>query len=311
MHAGLQSVYENLTSTVLGSEKAAELLITGLLADGHVLIQGGPGMGKTCLAKALAASISCPFNRIQFTPDLLPSDILGYSIYDQSSARFVFHRGPLFSHIILADEINRTSPRTQSALLESMSERQISVDGVTYKLDRPFFVVATENDLSSAGAFPLPDSQLDRFVLSFKMTSPDLSTQVKILELHSEGDPALNIHEVMSRDELVHCQEETGGVLVSENIREYIARLCEETRRSRQFAAGPSSRATIAIMRAARAQAYLDGRNSVYPEDVKQVLPYCLRHRLTVKTRSGQAMSHVEALLEEIMDQTAVPTKAC
>jgi MoxR-like ATPase len=311
MQTGLQAVYDNLRAAVLGSEMGAELLLTGLVAEGHVLIQGAPGMGKTSLARTLAASLDCPFTRIQFTPDLLPSDVLGYTIYDQSSSQFVFHKGPLFGHIILADEINRTSPRTQSALLESMNERQISVDGATHKLERPFFVVATENALSSAGAFPLPDSQLDRFLISFDMAQPDVPTQARILALHASGDPIEGIRPVMALKELVRCQDEARAVLVSPNIIDYIVRLCDATRQCREFTLGVSSRAAIAIMRAAKAQAYLEGREAVYPDDVKRIMPCCLRHRLTLRISAGHAAAHIEDLLREILEQTAVPTTAC
>jgi len=307
MHTGLQAVFDNLTSAVLGADLAAELLLTGLLADGHVLIQGAPGMGKTSIAKALAASIDCPFTRIQFTPDLLPSDVLGYSIYDQSAGSFVFHRGPLFGNIILADEINRTSPRTQSAFLEAMSERQISVDGTTYSLERPFFVVATENHLSSAGAFPLPDSQLDRFLLSFEMPAPDLATQARIVALHANGEPGAAIRAGMKREDLLRCQDEVRGVRISDNVAEYVARLCQAVREAKEFVCGASSRAAIALMQAARVQAYLDGRSAVYPDDVKRTMPCCFRHRLTLKVEAGQSMEHVHNRLLELLDDVPVP----
>jgi MoxR-like ATPase len=189
MHGELEKLYENLTTKVLGVELASELVLTALLAEGHVLIQGAPGMGKTSLARIVAESIEAEFRRIQFTPDLLPSEILGFNIYDQGERQFVFHKGPIFGNVILADEINRASPRTQSALLESMNETQVTIDGYTYQLEKPFFVIATENHLSSVGTFPLPDSQLDRFVISFDLQHPGHDTSVEILDIHARGVP--------------------------------------------------------------------------------------------------------------------------
>jgi MoxR-like ATPase len=216
----------------------------------------------------------------------------------------------LFGHIILADEVNRTSPRTQSALLESMNERQITVDGTTYPLERPFFVVATENHLSAAGTFPLPDSQLDRFLLSFEMPAPGVPTQAMILALHADGDPTARIRPVLSREAVVQSQDEVRNVHVSKSVIEYIVRLCEGVRSCKEFVSGTSSRASIAIMQAARAQAYLEGRHSVYPEDVKRIMPYCLRHRLSLRVGIGATTSQVEGLLRDILDETSVPTLA-
>jgi MoxR-like ATPase len=308
MNRNVQAVYDNLVSGVLGSEVAAELLVSGILAEGHILIQGQPGSGKTSLAKILAASIRCPFTRIQFTPDLLPSDIVGYSIYDQAEQKFVFHQGAVFGQVILADEINRASPRTQSALLEAMSERQVSVDGKTYGLDRPFFVIATENHLSSAGTFPLPDSQLDRFLLSFEMKRPDPSRQVDVLALHMDGGDGVDVQPVMSREDVTAAQEEVCAVGVSHSVMRYVVGLCEATHEADDFVSGVSLRASIALMAAAKTQAYLDGRTHVYPDDVKRVMPYVLRHRLVMTTGGHRRHRDVENRLREILESVPVPT---
>ena len=214
----LHALYTTLTKTVLGSEESSFLLLTALLADGHVLIQGAPGIGTTTLAEALARSIQGKFKRIQFTPDLLPSDILGYSMYDQGSAEFRFVEGPVFSNILLADEINRTSPRIQSALLESMNEQQVSIDGVTRPLVSPFLVIATQNNMYSSGTFPLPEPQLDRFLLSITMTLPDRDTQARILRMHSAGVDLKKIQPAITAADVVLLQQQVAALPVNEAV---------------------------------------------------------------------------------------------
>lgn len=303
----LKQLYSNLTTCVLGSESVSELLITGLLAGGHILIRGAPGMGKTTLARTVAASIQTTFKRIQFTPDLLPSEIIGFNMYDQASGQFVLHKGPVFSNVILADEINRAGPRTQSALLESMQERQVTIDGITYPLERPFFVIATENFLSSAGTFPLPDSQLDRFLISFDMGAPDESTLVDILNSHISGTASTPVTPALNGDQLVDMQQAVRNVHVAPGMAEYIARLCMAIGAHKAVAAVPSTRASIALMQAARAQAWQQGRESLYPDDVKKVLPFVFRHRLTVRQGSERKAGVVEGILDEVGKSTPVP----
>ncbi len=307
MDSKIGLLHQNLTAHLLGSEEVSLFLITGLLAEGHVLIQGPPGVGKTSMAKTLAGSVQSVFKRIQFTSDLLPADILGYTVYDQRNSEFVFYSGPIFSHIVLADEINRASPRVQSALLECMSERQVSVDGATRPLERPFFVVATENDMASAGTFPLPDSQLDRFLLSFQMEAPAPEVQLRILELHAAEPKRIAVQPVMSRDELLAAMKTVRNVRIDPNIMHYIVLLSETVRDCGEFTGGPSPRACIALMHAAQALAYLNGRNAVYPDEIKKIMPYVFRHRLILKGRAGMHMQRVENLLREILDATPVP----
>ena len=303
----LHSLYSTLTKTVLGSEESSFLLLTALLADGHVLIQGAPGIGKTTLAEALARSIHGKFKRIQFTPDLLPSDILGYSMYDQGSAEFRFVEGPVFCNILLADEINRTSPRIQSALLESMNEQQVSIDGITRPLVSPFLVIATQNNLYSSGTFPLPEPQLDRFLLSITMTLPDRDTQARILQMHSTGVDLKKIQPALSAEEVVGLQRTVAALPVSEAVCEYIADLCEAARAKEDLWAGLSSRASIALMRASQAAAYLADHPAVYPDDVKRVAAPVLAHRLSSKEFQRAGVGSYAGVIEELLRTTPVP----
>jgi MoxR-like ATPase len=307
MNERLNSLLRNLTTHLLGSESASELLVTGLLAGGHVLVQGSPGMGKTSLARVMAASIQTTFRRIQFTPDLLPSDIIGFNLYDQATSQFVLHEGPVFSNVILADEINRASPRTQSALLEAMQESQVTIDGTTHALARPFFVVATENHLSSMGTFPLPDSQLDRFLLSFEMPSPGKDTQATILASHASNALAAPVQAVMDGRELVEMQTRVHQIHVARSVLEYVVHLCSSIGAHRAFAAPPSTRASIALMNAARAWAFLQGRDAVYPDDIKRVFCPVFRHRLALKESLGRKDDRIETVLDEIKESTPVP----
>lgn len=307
MHDRIESLYDNLTTHLLGCENAAALLITGMLANGHVLIQGSPGVGKTSLATTMAESLDCEFRRIQFTPDLLPSDIIGYTIYEQSSSSFAFHKGPIFGNIIVADEINRASPRTQSALLEAMNEHQVSVDGSTHRLEAPFFVVATENHLTAAGTFPLPDSQLDRFLLSFRMETPSPEVLKRVLDFHTSRGAFEKSPAVLSKEEIVAIQREVRNIHVSENIQKYIVEICNNTAKHKAVDSGPSPRAAIALMNAGKAYAYISNRSAVHPDDIKKIIANVFRHRLSLRHTRGQDSDHAERIIHEIVEMSSVP----
>ncbi len=308
MRNELNFIYQRLTRTVIGSEEPAFLMIVGLLSDGHMIIQGAPGIGKTTLAETLAKSIDGSFSRVQFTPDLLSSDLLGYSIYHQGKEFFEFVPGPVFSNVLLADEINRTSPRIQSALLECMNERQVSIDGVTRPLSPPFMVIATQNSIHSTGTFALPEPQLDRFLISVNMTLPDRQTQSKILMLHAENNESNEGgDELIDVDELVRLQSEVKAIPVSEKICQYIIDLCESVRRQRGMLHSISARAAIALMRASQAVAYLEGNPAVFPEDVKRIVGPVFSHRLALGDGFDGGVNSSSGLIEEILKETKVP----
>lgn len=283
MNANLLSpLLRHLSETVIGSEEASRLLLTALLGNGHVLIEGAPGIGKTMLAHTLASSMGGIFKRVQFTPDLLPSDLLGYNLYRSATGGFEFIPGPVFSNCLLADEINRTSPRVQSALLESMNEGRVTIDGITRDLPRPFIVIATQNDTHATGTFPLPEPQLDRFLLSLQMTLPDAGKQTEILLSHAargaetEATPNFDL----DGDTILSLQKMAAELPVSLAVAGYITALCEALRQLAGSNESVSVRASLAILRAARANAFLESAPAVYPDHVQAVFPAVMRHRI-------------------------------
>jgi MoxR-like ATPase len=299
----LEALRSRLHQTVLGSEDAAELLLIALLARGHVLIEGAPGIGKTSLASTLAKSIGGDFKRIQFTPDLLPADLLGYSLYRINQGDFQFIPGPVFAHCVLADEINRTSPRVQSALLECMSEQQVTLDGVTHTLPSPFLVIATQNDVHATGTFPLPEPQLDRFLLSIRMELPSNDIQTSILLSHAQGK--INGHdldELLSRERILHLQQEVDSIFLHPSVAAYITSLGDSLRRLAGAEQSVSVRALLNLMQAARAKAFLDDQKEVHPDHVQSLFPAVMRHRL--QPEDG---SEVRVLIDAALEQTAVP----
>ncbi len=298
----LSSLRDQLLSTVLGSSEAVGLLLTALLGRGHALVTGPPGIGKTTLAHTLASSLGGSFSRVQFTPDLLPSDILGYNLYRQQNGDFDFIAGPVFANLLLADEINRASPRTQSSLLEAMNERQVTIDGETRPLPNPFIVVATQNDSSSTGTFPLPEPQLDRFLVSIPMGLPDDETQLAILRYHAEQQAAQITETVLTLEDLISLQNQTAALPVSETLQRYLLALCQTLRTLIGHDHAVSTRATLALQRAAQATALLDGQNSVHPDHVHQIFFHVLRHRLL-----SEEIADTEHLLQSAVDQTPVP----
>ncbi len=298
----LDELRARLVSTVLGAEAAADLLLVTLLARGHVLIEGAPGIGKTSLAHALAVSIGGTFKRVQFTPDLLPADILGYSLYRMDRGDFEFIPGPVFAHCVLADEINRTSPRVQSALLECMNEHQVTLDGVTRSLPEPFLVIATQNDTDRHGTFPLPEPQLDRFLLSIRMELPEAEIQQRILLEHAEGKIDGPGGALLEPAAVLGLQEAVREIHVSPAVAGYITALCESLRRLCGSDHAVSVRASLALMQAARAAAFLEAAPAVYPDHVQALFPAVMRHRLTPDDGSEPG-----ALIASALEGTAVP----
>ncbi|GIW79283.1 MAG: magnesium chelatase [Gemmatales bacterium] len=301
-------LHHNIASVLLGQPDAIELALVALFADGHLLIEDVPGIGKTLLARALAKSIDCAFHRIQFTPDLLPSDLIGISVFHQPSGEFVFKPGPLFASIILADEINRATPRTQSALLEAMSDRQVSVDGETRTLASPFMVIATQNPYEFEGTFPLPENQLDRFLMRLRIGYPDRQTEKEILNQHRNGEPIDRLEAVVCADDLKALQSRVKTIHVDERINEYVLDLVEATRRHEGLYLGVSTRGALALFRAAQALALIRGRDYVIPDDVKRLAKPVLSHRLLPRQgRRGGQGNLAELIVDQILEQTTVP----
>ena len=295
----VQTVVDNIRQVVVASPDIIKMSLLGLLCQGHILLDDFPGVGKTLLAKALAQSLRADFKRIQFTPDLLPTDITGSSMYNPGEGKFKFMPGPIFANIVLADEINRSSPRTQSALLEAMGEGYVTFDGVARPLPRPFFVIATRNLAEMHGTFPLPQSQLDRFLLSFGIGYPNLEQEVEILERHEHGEVSLK--PVLTADDIVAMQEEVFRVEVARPVKEYIANIAAETRKSAEIAIGVSPRGAVFLQRAAQARAAMEERNFVTPDDVKVVAPAVLRHRILPRSSAPDAVAKsVEAILQTV-----------
>ena len=305
----IEKVIRNINKVIIGKEEVITLSLVALLAKGHVLLEDVPGVGKTMLVRTLAKSLDCDFKRIQFTPDLLPSDVTGVSIYNPKEMEFEFRGGPILGNIILADEINRTSPKTQSALLEAMEEKSVSVDGRTIILGQPFFVMATQNPIEYEGTYPLPEAQLDRFILKLNMGYPTFAEELELLDRTSQNHPIETIQAVMSRDEIVAIQEEVNDVYIAENIQSYIVNIVNRTRENPNAYLGVSPRGSIALMKAAKAFAYIYGRDYVLPDDVKYLAPYVLAHRIIMTSEGKYNGQTGEEIIESILKSTHIPVR--
>ena len=302
----LKALYRNLNQVILGKGQSVLLLLTSLLAEGHLLIEDAPGLGKTTLAKALARSLGLAFGRIQCTPDLMPSDITGINVFDQSEHTFKFLPGPVFCQILLADEINRATPRTQSALLEAMAERTVTVDRETHVLHKPFFVIATQNPLEYAGTYPLPEAQLDRFFMRIALGYPTQDTETALLSANMHDEPLQQVDAVMSAEQLLQLQQRVKNIAVSEPMLSYIARVVQATRQHERVTIGASPRGSLALMRGARALAFLKGDKHVTPEHVRALVVPVLGHRMQLKdSRPGSHASGV--FLNKLLDKVALP----
>jgi MoxR-like ATPase len=304
----IAELQKNIARVVLGKDDVIRLGVVALLAGEHVLLEDVPGVGKTLMGKAMARSLSGDFHRIQFTPDLLPSDITGSSIFNSRTQEFSFSRGPIFANIVLADEINRATPRTQSALLEAMSERQVSVDGHTNPLPRPFMVIATQNPAEFEGTYPLPESQLDRFLLRIPVGYPARDVEIQVLTSHREGEPVETLDPVLACDQVVELQAEVRRVAVEEAINHYVLDIVEATRHCADLHVGVSPRGALSLYRAAQASALVAGRRYVVPDDVKQLAVPVLAHRVISKgyLHGGQREA-VESLVERLVEEVSVP----
>ena len=301
-----RSITDNISRVIVGKDPVIELLLVGLLAEGHVLIEDVPGVAKTLLAKSLAKSIGGAFSRVQFTPDLLPADITGFNVYDQRTGNFSFHPGPVICNVLLADEINRTIPRTQSSLLECMEERQVTVDGKTHLLPEPFLVMATQNPIELEGTFPLPEAQLDRFLLKIQVGYPDKAEEVRILERFQEADPYRSLAAVAAPGDISELQKLRRSIRVSQPIREYIADIVRLTREDQAIQYGASPRASLGLMRAGQALAALRGRDYVLPDDIKHLAHSVLTHRLVLAEEERLKGKSTDRLIEKLINRVPV-----
>ena len=295
---------------IRGKAEAVRLAIVTLLAGGHLLVEDVPGVGKTTLAHALARALDCSFQRIQFTSDLLPSDVIGLSVYDQTTTTFEWRQGPIFANVILADEINRTTPKTQSALLEAMAERHVTVEGVTHPLPQPFIVMATQNPIEHHGTYPLPESQVDRFMLRLRIGYPGLIDEKQMLRDREHAEPLDEVQTVMTAEEILELQRAVGEVAVDDAIVDYLMRIVAATRNSEMLDLGVSPRGTLALFRAAQAIALTEERDYCIPDDVKRLVIPVFAHRITVSSRYASAMrrsEEAEAVLHEILKTISVP----
>jgi MoxR-like ATPase len=298
----------NIGSVVLGKDDVVRMCLVALLAGEHVLLEDVPGVGKTLVGRAIAKSVSADFARVQFTPDLLPSDIIGGSIFDTQTSEFVFKRGPLFANIVLADEINRTPPRTQAALLEAMSEGRVSVDGTTYPLPQPFMVIATQNPFEFEGTYPLPESQLDRFLLRVSMGYPSREHERQILESHRRGEPVEDLTSVVNRRQVLSLQAAVQEVEIASALHDYILAIADATRTSDELHVGLSTRGVLSLSRAAQALAMLEHRTFVIPDDIKRLTVPVLSHRVLAKAYlHGSHRSAVESLIDRLVASVDVP----
>jgi MoxR-like ATPase len=302
----IERVINNIEKVIKGKREAIEVVVAALLAKGHVLMEDVPGVGKTMLARALALSLGVDFRRVQFTPDLLPTDLTGLYIYDRKKEDFVFKKGPVFTDVLLADEINRATPRTQSALLEAMAEGQVTVDGITHRLSERFFVIATQNPIEYEGTFPLPEAQLDRFMICVKMGYPDEEAEIQMLTSQEKEHPISQLEPVMNPDELSELQKKVRNVFVSDEVKKYIVDIASATRNHPSLLLGMSPRGSIALMHFSMALAFMDGRDFILPDDVKRAAVYVIPHRVIQSAESKLKREKKEDIVREILDRVKV-----
>jgi len=300
-------IVDNIEKVIVGKRSAVELAVIGLLCQGHLLIEDVPGVGKTVLARSLAASLGCSFSRIQFTPDMLPSDVTGVSIYNQVSSQFEFRPGPIMAQIVLADEINRATPKTQASLLEAMEERQLTVDGKTHILPRPFLVLATQNPIEYEGTFPLPEAQLDRFLLRLKLGYPDMDDEIIILERQQFQHPITVLQQVVSAEDLIKAQDEIKNIHVSQPVKRYIVELVRQTRQHPDVYLGASPRGSLTLFRTGQARATILGRDFVLPDDIKALVKPALSHRVILGPAARLRDLSADQVLDEVMSKVPVP----
>jgi len=302
-----ESIVNNIEKVIVGKRSAVELAIISLLCQGHLLIEDVPGVGKTVLARSIAKSLGCIFSRIQFTPDMLPSDVTGVSIYNQVSTQFEFRPGPIIAQIVLADEINRATPKTQAALLEAMEEHQITVDGVTHILPRPFMVLATQNPIEYEGTFPLPEAQLDRFLVRLRLGYPEKNDEINILERQQFKHPVNDLQQVVSADELLQAQEEIKSIYVAPAVKRYIVEITHLTRQHEDVYLGASPRGSLALFRTGQARAAMQGRDYVLPDDIKILVKPALSHRVILGPAARISDLSSDQILDEIITRVPVP----
>ncbi|MFM8174045.1 MAG: AAA family ATPase [Pirellulaceae bacterium] len=303
-----KKIIANVEKAIVGKRKQLVLSLVSWFSGGHILLEDVPGVAKTMLARALARSVGCRFKRVQCTPDLLPSDITGASIFDQKANEFVFRPGPVFTQILLADEINRATPRSQAALLEAMAEARVTVDGVTHSLEQPFLVIATQNPIDQEGTFPLPEAQLDRFLMKFQLGYPTMEEELKMLQMLEKQHPVDSLEAVVTAAELKGCQEAIKGVYVDPKVRAYLMQIVQETRQHEDLLLGASPRASIALFRCGQAMAALRGRDFVLPDDIKKIVAPVLAHRLVLKPESRLRRLTSDQVVDSIVAEIAVPS---